>query len=585
MGGKPFAFILTAAIILTTHEVPVLAEKMYSTNQTDISETVQSENQAKTPETVQSISQTETPAEQPGAETRTLPDDVLTKCIVPGMTPQGVIVNLFDYWQEGGRDPEKEVAHDYYEDYWDADAGAWKKVAVTTFNSGISRGHLLRFGYRANADDGDYCTTVEDNKSLGDYGAWNQYYQSYGVQQVSGDTGKLYLEIVKNKLGADGFPALNLANKPETEFGRYSDPENAAEGYLYHKEESLAYLFSPNVTNAYKEIHQNVQGLFQPGPNGSYYYNSTENFASYNSSTNSFILYNSPGVAKKADNSDIAEYCGQFFPFNKAEDVFDTYTVDANGNYHLTYRGAAQQNGAAIDNNDGNDSNNGSSDNGDPAIMDAANNGYIQCYAPGLNHYLGMTLEMRFLQPESGCLPDSDTPMTFEFSGDDDVWIFIDDVLVADLGGIHEAYSLRIDFSDGSVYIQKLGRQDTKAHTLLDSFKSAYGEESNPGGIEFNNNTFADNTVHTLKMFYLERGHMASNLSLNFNIQTLSYDQVEEADQDENEPQQNTDNNMVPERIGIPQTGDDSMIGWWAALCIASLLGVGATVYNLKRKK
>lgn len=487
MGGKIFAFILIAAVMLTMQEVPVLAETMYPESQPEIPESVQpegqpesseqqenqpeasvqlegqsesSEQQESQPEESEQENQPAVSAEQPDTETRTLSNDVLAKCIVPGMNPKGVIVNLFDYWQEGGRDPEKEVPHDYK--YWDDATGDWKEVEATTFNSGISRGHLLRFGYRANADCEDYCTAIVDNKSLGDYGAWNQYYQSYGGQLVSGDTGKLYTGIVKNKWGADGFPVLNLSDKSEAEFGRYSVPGNVAEGYLAHKEESLAYLFSPNVANAYKEIHQNVQGLFQPGPNGSYYYNSTENFASFDSATNSFILYNSPGVAK-ADDSGKAEHCGQFFPFNKAADVFDTYTTDADGKYHLTYMGPADQSSDA-----------GSSDDkgGYAAVVDAKSNGYIRCYAPRLNHYMGMTLEMKFLQPENGCLPDSNTPMTFEFSGDDDFWIFIDDVLVADLGGIHEAHSLKIDFSDGSVYIQKTGQADTKDHTLLDSFRS-----------------------------------------------------------------------------------------------------------------
>ena len=67
-----------------------------------------------------------------------------------------------------------------------------------------------------------------------------------------------------------------------------------------------------------------------------------------------------------------------------------------------------------------------------------------------LNHYFGMTMETLFLQPEDGKI-DADTPMSFSFSGDDDVWIFIDDVLVSDLGGIHDECFTVIDFESGMV--------------------------------------------------------------------------------------------------------------------------------------
>ncbi|MDE7285052.1 MAG: hypothetical protein K2N85_15935 [Lachnospiraceae bacterium] len=537
-----------------------------------------------------------------------LTDAILEECIVEGMNPPGVTVNLFDYSQGDIPDGSREVAHDYYYKWsiWDDKINEMvpdveKDPYVTTYNLGISKNHLLRFGYRGN-DKYDYCETITAGGiQLGDYGTWNEYH-----------TGR-WFGIVRNRL-YDGFPRLNLSN--ESNYGRYADTEDSSAYFTEdNMTESLAYLFSPNVPNQYKESYIAVQGLFRQRADGYYYYDSRLNFASINKSTNSFTLYNSPGVAKETEGN---IYSGQFFPFNTAYDVFDSYIENNDGSYQLAYQDIKKQ----------------GEGNSDYDPIEADGNSYIKCYAPNLNHYLGLTLEMSFVQPVGGRV-NGDTgasDMIFEFSGDDDVWIFIDDVLVADLGGIHDALKLSINFATGEINVEGEKR------TLYDFFVTAYGENSNLGGVEFNGNTFADNTTHTLKMFYLERGHLASNLSLSFNIQPLQSppsnnedngdkedneykedngDKEDNEDKDENiyetventhdsytdanvDAKVNVDTNantvveipvsdkMLIDSTEIPKTGDDSLIGWWAALCIISLVGISATVCNLiirKRKQ
>ena len=546
--------------------------------QTETDETEVSETQTE-PGEEESVSQndiSEKEAEEQGesielfADESTLADDeieltsaILRKCIVKGTNPSGVTVNLFDYSQGRASDGSTEVAHDYfYQEEWDEALQDYaKKGVVTTYNLGISAGHLLRFGYRD--DECDYC------KIYG-YGDWNEYHTNR------------YHGIVQNKL-YNGFPRLNLSEV--TEVGEYSGD------YLTKNKrtESLAYLFSPNST-AYKEAYSDVQGLFRQDADGYYYYDSQLNFASFNKGTNSFNLYNSPAVAKRADSN---IYYGQFFPFNGARDVFDAAYLDENNIMRLTYNNTAGREDGTNENNF------------DPITVGGQS--FIKCYAPTLNHYLGLTLQMRFVQPEGGCVTGStgeSKDMIFSFSGDDDVWIFIDDVLVADLGGLHDALDLTINFATGEVKVA--GEQ--APHTLYGSFESVYGEGSIPKGIfsDENDRTFADNTTHTLKMFYLERGHMASNLSLKFNIQPLPSPPVENddpdgdpPDDDGNETDESFDldssenevveisvsDNTLLDSTEIPKTGDDSLIGWWAALCILSLVGIVATVCNLMIRK
>lgn len=396
---------------------------------------------------------------------------------VPSQNPGQAVVNLFDYWQYPGEMNRygNEISHDWYDG------------SRLTYMLGISGGHLLRFAYR----DIESCDWCKDD-STGYYGDWNEY-QSNGPRQG----------IVQNRLGTDGFPILNF--KVDEDYGNYKYHQE----YLDNKNESLAYLFSLN-NNEYKKSYSNVQGLFQMDGQGYYYYNSKENFAEFDEANERFILYDSPGVGKLDDpkdpNSD-GDF-GQFFPFNEAGDVFNKVSADGKRLYYES----------------------NSSVETEASIEDIRSHfSFLKCYAPVLNHYLGMTLEVPFLQPVGGTLPDS-TPMSFSFSGDDDVWIFIDDVLVADLGGLHDACGLSIDFNSGEVKVD--GEQP---HTLYESFVEAYGSgNAIPANIAFNGPTFADNTVHTLKMFYLERGNMASNLSLSFNLQTARYNQIKKVDQNGN---------------------------------------------------
>lgn len=147
------------------------------------------------------------------------------------------------------------------------------------------------------------------------------------------------------------------------------------------------------------------------------------------------------------------------------------------------------------------------------------------------NHYFGMTMTTRFVQQNGGLsTKDNNTPITYEFTGDDDVWVFIDNVLVGDLGGLHNAASLKIDFSSGKVIIndevQNGERSETTLRKMFETAKcDAKWSDTSP-------DTFADNTYHTLRFFYLERGNNTSNLKLKFNMESTSESSIYNVDQD-----------------------------------------------------
>lgn len=92
----------------------------------------------------------------------------------------------------------------------------------------------------------------------------------------------------------------------------------------------------------------------------------------------------------------------------------------------------------------------------------------------------------------------------FKFSGDDDVWIFIDGKLVLDLGGIHNQADATINFQDGTVSFAQGWTSGVDEQTAAERAEYIKGLEPN--------------TQHTLTMFYMERGLNASNLKVTFNF-------------------------------------------------------------------
>ena len=137
-----------------------------------------------------------------------------------------------------------------------------------------------------------------------------------------------------------------------------------------------------------------------------------------------------------------------------------------------------------------------------------------------IDHWFGMTMEFSFYMPKNGTINGSD--MIFSFSGDDDVWVFVDDVLVLDLGGTHGAVDGTINFKTGEVsgYLNWNGTLGTPNTTNI---YEAYSRANSTDKVTWNetNTTFDDYTLHTVKFFYLERGAAISNCKIRFNIPVL----------------------------------------------------------------
>ena len=151
------------------------------------------------------------------------------------------------------------------------------------------------------------------------------------------------------------------------------------------------------------------------------------------------------------------------------------------------------------------------------------------------NYWFGMTMEFSFIQGQDGKLVHVDSngnkkpaqDMVFTFSGDDDVWVFIDDVLVLDLGGTHGSVTGSINFSTGEVkqYLDwNNGTESNTETSFPTTLRKCFDRAKAAGRVEWDSDgeRFADYTTHTLKFYYLERGQAVANCSIRFNLQSFS---------------------------------------------------------------
>ena len=327
--------------------------------------------------------------------------------------------------------------------------------------------------------------------------------------------------------------SIRMIDYPQKQFNGYDWSENNIEvkqgilnsyldldGYPSFKSGIVTSPYGTSSLNSYYAGATEANKLFveETYKNSGYYeFDSQKNGASFNGTD--FTIYQQLTTPADSDGSLAKNKLygkGQFLPYN----TFNEHRKIANINNIYT----AQS---------------GDLDPGDERYGE-------DLYLPDqeTNYNFGMEISADFYQMQNGMI--NRNPMRYEFTGDDDLWVYVDDVLILDMGGAHDARSGYIDFSTGEVYVQEGTGSGGTTSSLYDLFVEARKEAQKNGAsqevlddldqkledsywkkLENGNKVFADYTKHSFKMWYMERGGGASNLRVRFNLPVIPPGEVQ----------------------------------------------------------
>jgi len=292
----------------------------------------------------------------------------------------------------------------------------------------------------------------------------------------------LHQGLLSTNLGSDGYPTT----------------AGGSLGTLYSGAEEVNHLF----------IQSTYSGT------GYYEYDSSQNFASLNGATGGdFTVYREIGTYDSVGERVTLKH-GQFFPYNtikpgvfatlNGKNLYDVHGNELSENYPRKHESLY-------------------------LLQPKPGDSMVDCY-------FGMEIEASFVQTPSG-YDAWGHDIIYEFTGDDDFWLYVDGELVIDLGGIHSAVPGSVNYHTGDVVVngvhttlrdvfynnyRKRGHSVSESQAYVDDL---FMEKTDTNGRTYY--TFKDYTTHTMRIFYMERGAGASNLHMRFNLASVKDGHVE----------------------------------------------------------
>lgn len=243
-------------------------------------------------------------------------------------------------------------------------------------------------------------------------------------------------------------------------------------------------------------------------------------------------------VFKSGDTSDPEQYA-KYWYYDSSKASLYLKQDQTNGKYYLEFPGKDSEGKPITDDKSRNISPSGPASGFFPFNQTVSTGGVASQY----NYGFGAKLQFDFTLTQNGKVvvgkddndKDIEVPIKFFFTGDDDVWVYIDGELVLDVGGAHGKASGLLEFGkDNTVtpYVssnKNTDKDNSMAYTTDANNKTVYFNKTpitfqkQGTSIPLNNKL----TTHTLTMFYMERGMWDSNMAVAFNFPDSNELQVE----------------------------------------------------------
>lgn len=448
----------------------------------------------------------------------TIPGNLMNPCYY-GDSSDDVIYkggNRGGYWDEAYtvRDPEKEAEQHNSKDVVDINEGTFTRNASTLYVNSTFYDYYTDYELNGkNRDDYDqnnpadgsqrsYVTFRQFDQALSDYyenkGVSIPIYTGHFQPDYTDSNGHKWgnpFSAIAKTLSLYGYDSskqsgfMSTNNSTLSADGKSTFYDAAAQGLVANALNDENNLMTSN--NEVLEPHFNEK--FLTGDNSKH----TALAKVYKNVSFPFTKQKVDDNGNKNDNSGV-----EYWYFDSADTTLAMRTDNKSGSYYLK----------DVGNKDWSKNVNSSSNTygvSNTYGFFPFNETAAACSASNYNYGFGTKLEFKFRLTDDGTVVGTDGgkhPIKFNFSGDDDVWVYVDGNLALDVGGAHGKVTGHINFEN---------KRATVSWTKKSQNESSKEDRNTQSSFKIKG---SNSDEHTLTMFYMERGMWESNMKVSFNF-------------------------------------------------------------------